>query len=143
MADDDTLRSVEVERVGTHLFRATNPRGASLTFGSGDTADFTPVELLLVAIGGCTALDVEFIVGKRAEPTTFSFSARGDKIRDEGGNRMMNLEVGLAVSFPDGPEGDAARDVLPSALQKSHDRLCTVSRTVELGTPVHSHLADG
>ena len=40
------------------------------------------------------------------------------------------------MTFPEGAEGDAARAALPRSLQQSHDRLCTVSRTVELGTPV-------
>ena len=44
------------------------------------------------------------------------------------------------VRFPAGPEGDAAREVLPEAVQRSHDRLCTVGRTVELGTPVVTHI---
>ena len=29
-----------------------------------------------------------------------------------------------------------ATERLPDAIRRSHDRLCTVSRTVELGTPV-------
>ncbi len=139
---DDSHRSVELARIGSHLFRATNSRGTTLTFGAGDTADFTPVELLLAAIGGCTALDVEFIVGKRAEPDLFAVTVAGEKVRDEGGNRMADLQVTLRVVLPEGPEGDAARAVLPDALKKSHDRLCTVSRTVELGTPVTNRLAD-
>lgn len=138
---DASARSVELERIGEHLFRATNPRGGTLTFGPDTGADFTPIELLLVALGGCTGLDVEFIVSKRAEPETFAVTARADKIRDDGGNRLVNLDVTFNVTFPEGPEGDAARDVLPSALQKSHDRLCTVSRTIELGSPVTSRLA--
>jgi uncharacterized OsmC-like protein len=137
---DDTERSVELERIGLHLFEATNARGHKLVFGSGEgdsTAEhFTPIELFLIAIAGCTALDVEYIAGKRAEPNSFSVTVRGDKIRDEGGNQMTNLEVVLRPRFPDGPEGDAAREVLPSAVQRSHDRLCTVSRTVEQGAPV-------
>ncbi|MEE3920874.1 hypothetical protein V2I01_29950 [Micromonospora sp. BRA006-A] len=61
----------------------------------------------------------------------------GDKIRDpETGNRMENLTVTFAVTFPDGADGDRAREMLPRSLRQSHDRLCTVSRTVELGTPV-------
>jgi putative redox protein len=40
------------------------------------------------------------------------------------------------VRFPDGEAGDRARALLPDAAKKSHDRLCTVSRTVELGTPI-------
>jgi putative redox protein len=135
---DDTLRSVEVERIGLHLFRAINSKGHTLTFssGEGDGDYFTPIEMFLAAIGGCTALDVEYITGKRAEPDSFTFTVSGDKIRDDGGNRMINLEVILRPRFPDGPEGDAAREVLPSAVHRSHDRLCTVSRTVEHGTPV-------
>ena len=60
----------------------------------------------------------------------------GDKVRDEGGNRMEELSVTFRVRFPQGEGGDAARALLPDAVQRSHDRLCTVSRTVELGTPV-------
>jgi uncharacterized OsmC-like protein len=65
----------------------------------------------------------------------------GDKVRDEsGGNLLRNLVVELTVRFPDGGRGDQARDALPRAVQLSHDRLCTVSRTVQLGTPVAPRL---
>jgi putative redox protein len=137
---DDSERSVEVERIGEHLYRATNVRGGNLTFGSADGPEFTPIELLLVAIGGCTALDIEYITAKRAEPVMLACTSRGDKIRDEDGNRMTNLEIMFRVEFPPGDAGDAARAVLPDALRKSHDRLCTVSRTVELGSPVAARL---
>src|SRR5438067_11743002 len=49
---DDTERSVEIERTGLHTFRATNPRGGTLTFGDGGDSEFSPVELLLTAIAG-------------------------------------------------------------------------------------------
>lgn len=131
----DTERSVQIERIGLHRFRATNVRGATLEFGEGSD-DFGPVELLLTAIAGCTSLDIEYITVKRADPVSFRVRARADKIRDDDGNHLVNIEVRYDVAFPAGEGGDAARDVLPSALQRSHDRLCTVSRTVELGTPV-------
>ncbi|MDT4945715.1 MAG: hypothetical protein QOH14_2448 [Pseudonocardiales bacterium] len=140
---DDTARSVELERIGAHVYRARNPRGGSLIFGSADGPEFSPIELLLAAIGGCTALDVEYITGKRAEPTILACTTRGDKIREESGNRMTNLEVTFRVEFPAGKAGDAARTVLPDALRKSHDRLCTVTRTVELPSPVTTRLAEG
>jgi putative redox protein len=136
MADDDTERSVEIERIGLHKFRATNKRGGTLTFGDGGDADFSPVDLLLTAIAGCTALDIEYITGKRAEPLAFRVRPRADKIRDDDGNHLTNIILRLGVEFPASEAGDAAREVLPSAVQRSHDRLCTVSRTVELGTPV-------
>ncbi len=40
------------------------------------------------------------------------------------------------MSFPAGSAGDAARAVLPDAVRKSHDGLCTVSQTVELASPI-------
>ncbi|MEV4198216.1 OsmC family protein [Micromonospora globbae] len=134
---EDTLRSVEIERTSLGNYVVRNVRGGSVSMGAGEDGSFTPVELLLAAIGGCTAIDVDHITSRRAEPTRFSVEVTGDKIRDEtGGNRMTNLTVTFTVAFPEGADGDRAREALPRSLQQSHDRLCTVSRTVELGTPV-------
>jgi putative redox protein len=142
---DDTRRSVTIERtaLGEHVVR--NTRGGTLRIAAGGSADgaFTPVELLLAAIGGCTGLDVDYIVSKRAEPTAFTVTVTGDKIRDEaGGNRMVNLHVTFDVRFPEGPDGDRGRDALPRAAKMSHDRLCTVSRTVQSGTPIGTTIVE-
>jgi putative redox protein len=136
---EDTHRSVQVERVATGRYLARNARGGTLPIG-GD--DFTPVELLLAAIGGCTASDADAVVSRRVEPETFTVTVGGDKIKDESGNRMTNMEVTFEVTLPDGPEGEEARSVLHRAVKLSHDRLCTVSRTVELPTPVHTTVKD-
>ncbi|MEU4681130.1 OsmC family protein [Micromonospora sp. NPDC023737] len=133
---EDTFRSVEIERTSMGKYVVRNVRGGTLSMGSGEEGSFTPVELLLAAIGGCTSIDVDHITSRRAEPTQFSVKVTGDKVRDETGNRMQNLTVEFNVTFPEGADGDKAREALPRSLQQSHDRLCTVSRTVELGTPV-------
>lgn len=132
----DTERSVALRRIGPSRYVATNVRGDELEFGSGDGAGFTPVELLLAAVAGCSAIDVDILTSRRAEPVSFAVDARADKVRDESGNHLENLEVTFRVTFPPGDGGDAARTLLPEAVTKSHDRLCTVSRTVELGTAV-------
>ena len=142
---DDTLRSVHFERTENSKYLVHNVRGGTLSVGSGGETDtdFTPVELLLAAIGACSAIDVDVVVSRRAEPTEFSAVVRGDKIRDpEQGNRMENLAVEFTIHFPEGEAGDKAREALPRAVKMSHDRLCTVSRTVELGTPVTTTLFD-
>lgn len=136
---DDTLRSVTLRRTASGQLVATNVRGGELTIGHDDT-DFTPVELLLTALAGCTALDVDALTSRRAEPESFEVTASGDKIRDEDGNRLENVEVVFRVKFPDDERGDAARAVLPDMVARSHDRLCTVSRTLERATPVNTHL---
>lgn len=132
----DTLRTVDVTRIERDRYRAVNVRGGELTFGSGDDTDFTPVELLLVALAGCSAIDVDAITGKRAAPEHLSISASGHKIRDEKGNHLVDLRLVLDAVFPEGEQGDAARAVLPRTIEQVRDRLCTVSRTVALGEPV-------
>ncbi|HEY3015361.1 MAG TPA: OsmC family protein [Nocardioides sp.] len=134
MSDD--LRSIDLSRMGHGRYKATNRRGGVLPIGSGDDPDFTPVELLLAALAGCSAIDVDLITGKRAQPLSFDVRAQGDKIRDEQGNHLTNIKVTFDVVFPEGEDGDAARAVLPRSLQQSRDRLCTVSRTVAIGAPV-------
>jgi putative redox protein len=133
----DTLRSVQIERTAAGQYTVRSVRGDTISVGSGAEGSFTPVELLLAAIGCCAAIDVDVITSRRAEPDEFTIVVTGDKIRDQaGGNRMENLAASFTVRFPEGEAGDAAREVLPQAVRTSHDRLCTVSRTVELGTPV-------
>jgi putative redox protein len=50
--------------------------------------------------------------------------------------RLTGIAVTFKVAFPVGERGDQARAVLPDVVRKAHDRLCTVGRTVEIGTPV-------
>jgi uncharacterized OsmC-like protein len=133
---DENSRSVELTRLRKARFLARNDRGGELEFGEGDDEAFSPVELLLAAIAGCTAIDVDYITAKRAEADSFVVTVDAQKIRDDQGNRLTDISIRFAVDFPDSEGGTAARDVLPSAVQRSHDRLCTVSRTVEVGTPV-------
>jgi uncharacterized OsmC-like protein len=93
---------------------------------------------MLAAIGACTAVDVDVLTSRRAEPTAFTVEVGAEKIRDALGNRLTDIAVTFHVSFPEGEGGDAARELLPGAVRRSHDSLCTVSKTVELGTPVSS-----
>ena len=136
MTTADSTRSVHLTRTAAGRFTATNARGGRLDMGSGEDARFTPVELLLAAVAGCSAIDVDIFTTRRAEPTTFEVTTSGEKRRDADGNHMGPLRVTFDVRFADGPDGDRARAELPAAIARSHDRLCTVSRTVQLPTEV-------
>lgn len=129
-------RQVELTRLSKARFVARNRRGGELEFGEGDDQAFSPVELLLAALGGCTAIDVDYITAKRAEASHFDVRVTAEKIRDDHGNRLTDIRITFDVGFPDSDGGAAAKEVLPSAVQRSHDRLCTVGRTVVVGTPV-------
>jgi putative redox protein len=134
---EDTHRQVAIERITNSHYTVTNARGGTITVGTADTTDFSPVELLLVSIGACTAIDVDILTSRRAEPDSFTVAVDAEKLRDEKGrNYLADITVTFRIRFPEGEDGDKARALLPDAVKQSHDRLCTVSRTVELGTPV-------
>jgi putative redox protein len=140
MANGSQHLTMTVGRLANGKFTASNSRGGQLTLGTGGDADFTPTELLLVAIGGCTAIDVDILTSRRAEPEAFGVTVDAGKVRDAGGNHLTSIEVTYRIRFPGGEQGDAARALLPDAVKKSHDRLCTVSRTVEAATPIATRI---
>lgn len=140
MAPESTHRAVSVERLEAGRFAGVNSRGGRILFGTGGDEEFTPTELLMIAIGGCTAIDIDILTSRRSEPDSFDIVVDADKIRDEGGNHLTNIEVTYRIRFPAGADGDKARSVLPQAVQQSHDRLCTVGRTVELPTPIATRI---
>ncbi len=129
-------RTVTVRRVASARFAVANDRGGEITFGTGDGTDFTPTELLLAAVGGCTAIDVDILTSRRAEPDAFEVAVDAEKIRDADGNRLTDVVVTYRIVFPDTAQGDEARAILPDVVRKSHDKLCTVGRTIEIGTPI-------
>jgi putative redox protein len=140
MTTDSAHRSIRLERIENSRYVVTNDRGGQISIGKGEGTDFTPVDLLLAGIGGCTAVDVDILTSRRAEPDAFEVLVDAEKVRDDAGNRLTDIVVTFRIRFPDGERGDAARALLPDAVRKSHDRLCTVSRTVELGTPIGTRI---
>jgi putative redox protein len=140
MAHTRDHRCVSIDRTSNGRFTITNARNGRVTVGTGDDADFTPTELLLGAIGACTAVDVDILTSRRAEPESFRVDVEADKVRDEIGNHLADIKVTFKITFPEGKEGDVARAILPDAVEKSKDRLCTVGRTVESGTPIATQI---
>ncbi len=136
-------RRVELARVRKARFVARNDRGGELELGQGDDEAFTPVELLLTALAGCTGIDVDYITARRAEADRFTITVEADKIRDEHGNRLVDLVLDLRVDFPDSEGGRAAAAVLPAAAQRSQARLCTVGRTIEVASPIRTTAGPG
>src|SRR6266487_1758772 len=76
MADSSVHRAVTVERIAQGVFTAANTRGGQLRSGTGSDTGFTPTELLLAAIAGCTAIDIDILTSRRAEPGSFRMRSR-------------------------------------------------------------------
>jgi putative redox protein len=131
-------RSVSLERLSKGRYRAKNRHGDTIIVGEGGDGTFTPVELLLTAMAACSAIDIDYIVGKRAEPASFRLRSEGTKVRDDGGNHLTDMVITFDARFESNDAGKDAQDVFPRAVAQSHDRLCTVVRTVILGAKVDS-----
>ena len=96
----------------------------------------------LAAVAGCSAIDVDLITAKRAPAIKFDVVSEGDKVRDDQGNHLTGLRLTFDLEFPDGADGDAARSVVQRSMEQSRDRLCSVSRTVQIGEPVEFRTAE-
>lgn len=138
MTDAPTQR-VTLTRLSEGVYEATNGRGTTLTVNG--AGNFSAIELLLAALGGCTSVDVDLMTSRRAEPEAFEVVVSGTK-STEGGNHMTNLQVSFRLRFPEGTDGDKARERVPRAVKTSHERHCTVSRTIEAGTPIAFTIED-
>lgn len=132
------LREVSVQRLSSGRYRATSAEsGASLEFGQGEGL-LSPVELLLAAIAGCSSIDVDVATTRRTEPERFAVAASGYKITEDGASRMDDISMSFDLKFPDTDEGHKAAAMVDRIIKLSHDKYCTVSRTVELGASVTS-----
>ena len=133
MSED--IRSIELTRIAENHYRATAPSGASIEFGRGEGL-MTPVELLLAAVAGCSSIDVDTVTSRHTDPTKFDVTATADKIDEDGASRVDNVHLDFDLEFPVDEEGRKADARIERLVGLSHDKYCTVSRTVEHPTKV-------
>ena len=125
------MANVRVERTEEGGFRATNARGAEVAIGGGDQEGvFTPVELLLAAVGGCNIVTVEPLTAKRGHRLVrLAMTVQADKVES---NRLGPVTVTYDVELP----AKEADEVFRAVAGRVHDQYCTVSRSLAEGTEV-------
>ena len=124
---------VRVERTDAGGFVATNERGGSLEFGGGkDRPAFSPVELLLVALGGCNIVTVEPLTAQRGHRLV-RLSAVMETDRTAV-NRLGPITLTWEVELPPGDE--QAAQVFHDVAHRVHERHCTVSTALQEPTEV-------
>lgn len=133
---------VRVQRDGEHRFTATNERGARVAIGrDGAENAFTPGELLLAAIASCSAVTSENLLTRRlGESLELAVNADRDKDPDDP-HKFSSVQVSFDVDLST-LEEEGQRDALVDAVHRAIERVCTVSRTVETGTPITVTLPD-
>jgi putative redox protein len=110
----------------------TNKHGTELLVDIDGERGLSPLELLLAALGACSAVDFAILMRKQRDPVEpLHLEVDGDK-EDQ---RMQWLRVTYHVH-----EGADERKVERSRSKVAND-LCTVSRTIASGTPVDHVIA--
>lgn len=116
-----------VEYAGNDFYVATTPSGhAQVLEGNGErSAAAGPLELLTIALGGCTAVDVISILKKkRQKVTAYRVEVRGER-REEHPRSFRRMEVRHIVTGH-GVSEEAVR----RAVELSVDKYCSVAATL-------------
>jgi uncharacterized OsmC-like protein len=113
-------------------FIATNDRGAKVAIGgSDDEGVFTPVELLLAALGGCEIVTIEPLTAKRGHRLV-RLAARVEAQKVEP-TKLGPITVTYDIELP--PGDDRAAEVFEAVAHRVHSKHCTVGRALREPTP--------
>jgi len=92
----------------------------------------SPMELLALALGGCTAMDVLAILQKMREPLEALSVEVGGQKADEHPKRYLSLEIVYRL------KGDLDERKVRRAIQLSEDKYCSVEATLRPGVRISS-----
>jgi putative redox protein len=125
MGSEDSKATIHY--AGNDLFVGISPSGHALTLDTDhDRASApTPMELLLIALGSCTAVDVIGILQKKREAVTdYRVEVRGER-RDDHPRSYKRMEVRHIVRGKNISEKSVAQ-----AIELSETKYCSVAATL-------------
>ncbi len=114
---------------GKLAFSGITPSGHELKMDTaeslgGENSAPTPVELLLNAVAGCTAIDIVLILEKmRLQLTSFEVEVSGDRA-DEHPKRFTDIHLHYILG------GELDIEKVRKAIKLSKDKYCSVSHSL-------------
>ena len=129
---------VTLNRVNDNFhFELKNERGHIVNvdsrpeFGGNDMGP-SPMELILMGVAGCSAIDMISILKKQRQEIT-SFNAEVEGMREQVGEAKPFKNIYLVFSI----DGNIKEDKAAKAAQLSFDKYCSVSKTLEPTATIH------
>jgi putative redox protein len=124
-----------VRFAGDELFIGTTPSGHSVTFDTNSERSVapSPVEILLVALGSCTAVDVVSILAKKRQVVTnYAVEVSGER-REEYPRSYKSMKVhhiltGVGLS----------EKAVTQAIELSETKYCSVAATLRPTVEIQS-----
>ena len=118
-------------------FELKNERGHMVNVDSrpefgGDDMGASPMELVLMGVAGCSAIDMISILKKqRQEITSFKAEVDGERVQIGDAKPFKNIYVVFYL------EGDINSEKAAKAAQLSFEKYCSVSKTLEPTATIH------
>jgi len=121
------MQTSKVQWIGEQKFVAVSPSGHAVTFDSdrGSNAAPGPMELLLMALGACTATDVVIILGKKRQKLqSLEVLCSGERAPDPP-QVWTRLEILFRL------RGRLEASAVERAIELSEGKYCSVSATLK------------
>jgi putative redox protein len=120
------MQTASVQWIGEQKFVATSPSGHAITIDSDRTSNKAPgpMELVLIALGACTATDVVIILEKKRQRLqSLEVICSGERA-PEPPTVWIKLEVLYRL------RGELDEKAVQHAIQLSEEKYCSVSATL-------------
>lgn len=129
-------RRIWVERDEDGTWKAKSDDGAVLSFGRGDGM-FTPVELLQIALAGCTALSSQYAAEQAVGAGSGArVVVNGTYDAEEGTYLRFQEDVTLDATCAKPALSDDVAEALKQRMERHISKGCTVKHTLEKGAAV-------
>src|SRR4029077_20909667 len=129
------MQTARVQWVGKERFVAQAPSGHMVALDSDRSSNGAPgpMELLLVALGACTATDVVSILAKKRQKLeSFEVEVSGERAA-EPPTVWVKLEIVYKL------RGDLDKKAVEHAIQLSEEKYCSVAAMLRKTAPIVFH----
>lgn len=119
-----------------YLFKVTNNNGHKVLLDNkskieGKVEGVSPMELLLMALAGCSSIDIIAILNKqKINPTDLKMDVEGKRIGGVVPSLFHKILVDVRL------EGDIPPEKAKRAVSLSFDKYCSVAKTLKFSTPI-------
>ncbi len=129
-------RRIWVERLEDGSWQAQSDDGATLKFGKGE-GQFSPVELMQIALAGCTALSSQYAVEHAlGEGRGARVLVNGTYDPEEGTYLRFQEDVTVDATSTKPALNDENAKELKERMERHINKGCTVKHTLERGAQV-------
>lgn len=118
-----TQVSVKLEHADKMKFNAELPDGRRIELNSAPIMgqSFAPMELFLIAMAGCTAMDVQWIMDKqRQKVEKLEIQVRGTR-RDEDPRYYETIDLNYTLAGP-----NIRKEAVERAIRLSQEKYCSI-----------------